>query len=92
MQPLGVDRAALKSAARAAIVITVVFAFADKVIGNLTTAPFATFGSFALLVLTHAPPRATTGAYEPVWRLLTGRSGLSATYLSRLGLADPRRD
>src|ERR1700727_2799516 len=47
----GVDRAAVKSAARAAIVITVVFAFADKVIGNPTTALFATFGSFALLVL-----------------------------------------
>jgi uncharacterized membrane protein YccC len=48
---LVVDRAALKSAARAAIVITGVFAIADKVIGNPTTALFAAFGSFALLVL-----------------------------------------
>jgi hypothetical protein len=48
---LAVNRAALKSAARAAIVITCVLAFADKVIGNPTTALFATFGSFALLVL-----------------------------------------
>jgi uncharacterized membrane protein YccC len=45
------DRAALKSAARAAIVITAVFACADKAIGNSTTALFAAFGSFALLVL-----------------------------------------
>jgi uncharacterized membrane protein YccC len=36
---------------RAAIVLPAVFAFADKVIGNPTTALFAAFGSFALLVL-----------------------------------------
>ncbi len=45
------DRTALRRAARAAIVLPAVFAFADKVIGNPTTALFAAFGSFALLVL-----------------------------------------
>ena len=43
--------AALRSAARAAIVMPAVFAFADKVIGNPQTATFAAFGSFAMLVL-----------------------------------------
>ena len=45
------DRTALRRAGRAAIVLPAVFAFADKVIGNPTTALFAAFGSFALLVL-----------------------------------------
>ena len=40
----------LKSAARAAIVMPAVFAFADKVIGQPQTALFAAFGSLALLV------------------------------------------
>ena len=43
--------AALRSAARAAVVMPSVFAFADKVIGNPQTATFAAFGSFAMLVL-----------------------------------------
>ena len=43
--------AALRSAARAAVVMPAVFAFADKVIGNPQTATFAAFGSFAMLVL-----------------------------------------
>ena len=43
--------ASLKSAARAAVVMPAVFAFADKVIGNPQTAIFAAFGSFAMLVL-----------------------------------------
>jgi uncharacterized membrane protein YccC len=62
---LMVDRAALKSAARAAIVITAVFAFADKVIGNPTTALFGAFGGFALLVLAQftGPPRTRLLAY-----------------------------
>jgi uncharacterized membrane protein YccC len=42
---------ALKSAARAAIVMPSVFAFANEVIGNPQTSLFAAFGSFALLVL-----------------------------------------
>ena len=42
--------AALRSAARAAIVMPVVFAFADKVIGDPNTALFAAFGSLAMLV------------------------------------------
>jgi uncharacterized membrane protein YccC len=42
--------AALRSAARAAIVLPVVFAFADKVIRDPQTALFAAFGSFAMLV------------------------------------------
>jgi uncharacterized membrane protein YccC len=41
----------LKRAARAAIVMPCVFAFADKVINDPETAMFAAFGSFALLVL-----------------------------------------
>ena len=45
------DLAALKSAARAAIVIPAVFALADKVIAQPQTSIFAAFGSFALLVL-----------------------------------------
>ena len=40
----------LKSAARAAIVMPAVFAFADQVIGQPQTALFAAFGSLALLV------------------------------------------
>jgi uncharacterized membrane protein YccC len=43
--------AALKSAARAAIVIPLVFALADKVIQQPQTSLLAAFGSFALLVL-----------------------------------------
>jgi uncharacterized membrane protein YccC len=42
---------ALRSAARAAIVMPAVFAFADKVIGNPQTSIFAAFGSIAMLVL-----------------------------------------
>jgi uncharacterized membrane protein YccC len=45
------DIAALKSAARAAIVMPAVFALADKVIGQPQTSIFAAFGSFAMLVL-----------------------------------------
>ncbi len=45
------DLAALKSAARAAIVIPAVFALADKVIQQPQTSIFAAFGSFAMLVL-----------------------------------------
>ena len=53
------DVAAVKSAARAAIVMPAVFAFADKVIGQPQTSLFAAFGSFALLVLVEftGPPR-----------------------------------
>jgi len=44
------DLAALKSAARAAIVMPAVFALADKAIGQPQTSIFAAFGSIALLV------------------------------------------
>src|ERR671931_1504038 len=59
------DVAALKSAARAAIVMPAVFAFADKVIGQPQTSIFAAFGSFALLVLVEftGPPRTRLVAY-----------------------------
>ena len=43
--------ASLRSAARAAIVMPVVFAIADKVIADPQIATFAAFGSFAMLVL-----------------------------------------
>ena len=57
--------AALKSAARAAIVMPAVFAFADKVIGQPQTSIFAAFGSFAMLVLAEfgGPPRTRFVAY-----------------------------
>jgi uncharacterized membrane protein YccC len=42
--------ASLRSAARAAIVMPAVFAFADQVIENPQTTIFAAFGSFAMLV------------------------------------------
>jgi uncharacterized membrane protein YccC len=62
---LVVDRAALRSAARAAIVITGVFAFADKVIGHPSMALFAAFGAVALLILAQftGPPRTRLLAY-----------------------------
>jgi uncharacterized membrane protein YccC len=43
--------AALKSAARAAIVMPATFALASRVIGNPQTSLFAAFGSFAMLVM-----------------------------------------
>jgi uncharacterized membrane protein YccC len=57
--------ASLKSAARAAVVLPSVFAFADKVIGNPQTALFAAFGSFAMLVLVDfaGPTRSRLVAY-----------------------------
>jgi uncharacterized membrane protein YccC len=57
--------AALKSAARAAIVIPAVFALADKVIQQPQTSILAAFGSFAVLVLTDfaGPPRSRLTAY-----------------------------
>jgi len=59
------DLAALKSAARAAIVMPAVFAFADKVIGQPQTSIFAAFGSIALLVFVDfgGPPRTRFLAY-----------------------------
>ena len=45
------DLAALRRAARAAIVMPAMFAIGDKVIGNPTVATFAAFGSFAMLLL-----------------------------------------
>jgi uncharacterized membrane protein YccC len=57
--------AALKTAARAAIVMPAVFAFADKVIGQPQTSIFAAFGSFAILVFVEfgGPPRTRLVAY-----------------------------
>ena len=59
------DLAALKSAARAAIVIPAVFALADKVIEQPQTSILAAFGSFALLVLVEftGPPQTRLAAY-----------------------------
>jgi uncharacterized membrane protein YccC len=55
----------LRSAARAAIVMPAVFAFADKVIGDPQLAIFAAFGSFAMLVLAEfgGPVRSRLIAY-----------------------------
>jgi uncharacterized membrane protein YccC len=57
--------AALKSAARAAIVMPAVFALADRVIEQPQTSIFAAFGSFAILVLTEfgGPPLTRFLAY-----------------------------
>jgi hypothetical protein len=59
------DPAAVRSAARAAIVMPAVFALADKVIGKPQTSLFAAFGSFGLLVLVEftGPPRTRLLAY-----------------------------
>jgi uncharacterized membrane protein YccC len=59
------DLAALKTAARAAIVIPAVFAFADNVIKQPQTSILAAFGSFAILVLVEfaGPPRKRFAAY-----------------------------
>jgi hypothetical protein len=59
------DVAALKSAARAAIVMPAVFAVAHEVVGQPQTSLFAAFGSFAVLVLVEfgGPPRARLLAY-----------------------------
>jgi len=56
---------ALRSAARAAIVMPAVFAIALLVIGNPQTSTFAAFGSFAMLVLVDfsGPPRSRFAAY-----------------------------
>jgi uncharacterized membrane protein YccC len=58
-------RASLRSAARAAIVMPAVFAFADKVIGDPQTTIFAAFGSFAMLVFADftGPQRSQFVAY-----------------------------
>jgi uncharacterized membrane protein YccC len=57
--------AALRTAARAAIVMPAVFAFADKVIGDPQTSLFAAFGSIAMLVFVDftGPPRSRFVAY-----------------------------
>src|SRR5438874_9284940 len=59
------DGAAIRSAARAAIVMPAVFALADKAIGQPQTSIFAAFGSFAILVLVEfgGPQRARLAAY-----------------------------
>lgn len=59
------ELAPLKVAARAAIVMPAVFAFADQVIGDAQTTIFAGFGSFAMLVLAEftGPPLIRLAAY-----------------------------
>jgi len=71
----------LKSAARAAIVMPAVFAFADQVIRQPQTALFAAFGSFAMLVLASfsGPPRSRFVAYLSL--------GVSGAVLVPLGTA-----
>jgi uncharacterized membrane protein YccC len=59
------DLAALKTAARAAIVMPAVFVFADKVIEQPQTSIFAAFGSLAMLVFVEfaGTPRTRFNAY-----------------------------
>jgi hypothetical protein len=47
--------AALRRAARAALVMPAMFALGEEVIGNPTVATFAAFGSFAMLLLVDFP-------------------------------------
>src|ERR1700730_14004567 len=49
------DLAALRRAARTALVMPALFALGDKVIGNPSLATFAAFGSFAMLLLVDFP-------------------------------------
>ena len=60
-----VDVFALKAAARAAIVMSAVFAFADLAIGNADTTLLAAFGSFAILVQAdfRGPPHVRLAAF-----------------------------
>jgi uncharacterized membrane protein YccC len=71
----------LKSAARAAIVMPAVFAFADQVIGQPQTALFAAFGSLAILVFA-----SFSGSYRS--RFLAYLSlGVAGAVLAALGTA-----
>ena len=71
------DLAALKSAARAAIVMPAVFALADKVVAQPQTSIFAAFGSFAMLVLVEfgGPWRVRLLAY-------LGLAGVGAAFIT----------
>ena len=61
--------AAAMRAVRAAVVMPGLFAFTDKVVGNLQMATFAAFGGFATLVLVSSAARAAT-SWSPTrrWR------------------------
>jgi uncharacterized membrane protein YccC len=78
--------AALKSAARAAIVMPLVFAFADKVIQQPQTSLIAAFGSIALLVFVEfsGPPRDRLIAYAGL-----GGVGVVFITLGTLASRDP---
>ena len=91
--------ASLKSAARAAIVMPAVFAFADQVIGQPQTALFAAFGSFAMLVLASfsGAPRSRFIAYlslglagvilVPLGTACSGSAWLAAAAMAVVGFA-----
>src|SRR2546423_632415 len=84
------DRASLQSAARAALVIPPVFAFADNVIGNPQTTIFSVFGSFSLLVLAdfQGTPRRRLTAYLALAALLQAELDGSASLQARIDEAD----
>jgi hypothetical protein len=71
--------AATRRAFRAAIVMPAVFAVADNVIANPVVATFASFGSFALLLL--------VGFGGPMRSRLTAQAALSATTAAFICLA-----
>jgi hypothetical protein len=91
--------AALRSAARAAIVMPGTFALASQVIQNPQTSLFAAFGCFSLLVLTDfgGQPRgrlaaylclaATGAAFIVVGTLCSGNSWLAAGAMAVVGFA-----
>jgi hypothetical protein len=69
--------ASLRSAARAAIVIPCVFAFADKVIADQQVATFAAFGSFAMLVLVEFAGRARSRLIAYVFLAFVGAADIA---------------
>ena len=91
--------AALKSAARPAIMMPAMFALADQVIKQPQTAIFAAFGSFAFLVLVDfgGPPRTRLTAYLSlavagvvlivVGTLCSGNAWLAAGAMAVVGFA-----
>jgi uncharacterized membrane protein YccC len=77
---------ALRAAARAALVMPLVFAFAMEVIGGVDVATYAAFGSFSILVLADFG-----GAWRPRLRayLVLAATGLALIALGTLCSRDP---
>lgn len=72
--------AALRRAARAAIIMPAMFAVGDKVIGNPQVATFAAFGSFAMLLLVDFGGPMTERLQAQAALAVTGGSFLATPY------------